>query len=148
METPTSSSSPNETDGSTTPRQSRNGRNFDALVDIPPPPYNGHRHGLATETSSLLSYDSFYDSDRGSRPQIRHIPPSPEYTSDDDGGSVATARRLSSQSGRASGSSERSEGGWKDTELNEWLPCICVLTVMAVIVVSVAAAVIYMLVTQ
>jgi hypothetical protein len=150
METPKSSSSIMNADGSTTPRPSRNERNFDALLDIPPPPYNGHGHGTATETSSLLSYDSFYDDPRS---QIRHVAPSPDNDSqftDDEGGSVATVRRYSSQSASASTRSGASEGGWRDIDLNEWLPCISVwlLAMMVVMVVSGAAAVMYLLVTQ
>jgi hypothetical protein len=137
----------------TTSRHPRYDRNLDALLATAPPPYGPF--GEATETTHLLLFDSHYDESeqqwRDSRPQLRHIPPpsgSENDSSEEDGESVETVRAYARHN--ESTDSEDNESRWKDIDLNEWSACISVwlLTALVIAVVSFAAAIVWILVTQ
>jgi hypothetical protein len=137
----------------TTPRHPSYDRNLDALLATAPPPYGPSAE--ATEITPLLLFDSHYDEGaqdwRDSRPQLRHIPPPPgseNDSSEEDSESVEIVRAYGRQIG--STESEDNESRWKDIDLNDWSTCISVwlLTALVIAVVSFAAAIVWILVTQ
>tara|TARA_R110002003_G_scaffold46_21_gene3875 strand:- start:14823 stop:15281 length:459 start_codon:yes stop_codon:yes gene_type:complete len=140
-----------DTDDEETPKASHlNRQDPNMPADQPPPPYNGHS---ASTTPFTPYHDDFEERERrwrASLPQLRHVPP-PE---DDDRvarygdvtSSIESEGRRRDAEFRAAIERRRA----RDINLDEWSACIGVwlLTALLAMLVTGAAAVIWMLVTR
>jgi hypothetical protein len=119
-------------------------------ADQPPPPYNGHSAGIAPSTPYHDDFEERERRWRASLPQLRHEPP-PE---DDDRvarygdvtSSIESEGSIRDAEFRAAIERRRA----RDIDLDEWSACIGVwlLTAFMVMLVTGAAAVIWILVTR
>jgi len=150
MSLPDYSSSESNDDGDITPRQPHFDHITNIPYNVPPPPYGTP----ATENDPLLRYEEYIGGGerdwRGSRPQLRHIPPPPESeegSSQEGNESDRTVRRRSVSQ---ASSSESEESSLPDIDLNEWKAWIEVwlLTCLVVVTATAAVVVIWLLVTQ
>jgi hypothetical protein len=141
-----------DTDDEETPKASHlNRQDPNMPTDQPPPPYNGHSAGIAPFTPYHDDFEERERRWRASLPQLRHVQPAPE---DDERvtrygealGSDESEGRRRDADFRAAIERRRA----RDIDLDEWSACIgaWLLTASMVMLVTGAAAVIWMLVTR